>query len=259
MLNQVKYLDSINDFPKAGLIYFENSGEKLLKYYLEQIFKINIGTNTANDILENYWIVSSDYPLRNHKYYKEVNIASAIIVIRNPVDVIMSNVLNSDDIDDAIENVDQLIQQWKEFYRYWTNAPIPVFIVRYEDLIISTEEILLQVARFLLGAKSMENSKLEYFVRKAIGSNPNKELYAYDIELEDDRILNSQTLNMLKTKFMSLLYKTMEKFNYEVNKTETDSNWLLDFNKDNLVRAVDFHEFLDNQILISNYITMKLC
>jgi hypothetical protein len=126
-------------------------------------------------------------------------------------------------------------------------------------MLISTSEILLQVNRFVLGAKTIENSKLEYFVKKAISSNPKKELYAYDIELEDDRILTPDTLNILKTKFMAQLDKLLYKFNYEVNERSDGLNWLLEFNKDNLVRAVDFHEFLDNQILISNYITMKLC
>ena len=41
----IKTLDIVNDFPHIGLIYYENSGENLLRYYLEEIFRIQTQTN----------------------------------------------------------------------------------------------------------------------------------------------------------------------------------------------------------------------
>ena len=35
--NSIKPLDTVNDFPHVGLMYFENSGENLLRFYLENI------------------------------------------------------------------------------------------------------------------------------------------------------------------------------------------------------------------------------
>lgn len=260
MINQVKYLQSINDFPKIGLIFFENSGENLLKYYLENIFKIKVGSNINNyDPVDNYWIIASDYPLRDMKNYKEVSITSAILLVRNPIDVIISKVLNSDDIEDSIKNINAIIQQWKEFYKYWINSPIPVYIVRYEDLLVNPYEILLEMSIYALGAKSLLNSKLEYNIKKAVESCPQKELYAYDIELEDDnKILTYNTLSDLRDKFMTQMDKMFQKFNYEIGDKSEIDNWLFEFNKDNIVRTVDFHEFLENQIMTSNYVTLKL-
>ena len=31
--NSIKTLDTVNDFPHVGLMYFENSGENLLRFY----------------------------------------------------------------------------------------------------------------------------------------------------------------------------------------------------------------------------------
>ena len=34
---KIKPLDTVNDFPHVGLMYYENSGENLLRFYLENI------------------------------------------------------------------------------------------------------------------------------------------------------------------------------------------------------------------------------
>ena len=35
-------------------------------------------------------------------------------------------------------------------------------------------------------------------------------------------------------------------------------NWLIDTNKENLVKSVEFHELLINQYMTSNYYAMKI-
>ena len=47
----IKTLDIVNDFPHIGLIYYENSGENLLRFYLEEIFKIQTQTNIKKNFL----------------------------------------------------------------------------------------------------------------------------------------------------------------------------------------------------------------
>lgn len=49
MFTKSRYLDSVNDFPKIGLLYFENSGENLLRYYLENIFHIKTSNNCKKE------------------------------------------------------------------------------------------------------------------------------------------------------------------------------------------------------------------
>ena len=104
----IKTLDIVNDFPHVGLIYYENSGENLLRYYLEQIFKIQTQTNIKKKFLTSpinnifpkkdqdlnlFWVISSDYPIREINEYEPVDISLAIILVRNPIEVIMSSLL----------------------------------------------------------------------------------------------------------------------------------------------------------------------
>ena len=49
--NSIKTLDTVNDFPHVGLMYFENSGENLLRFYIENIFKIQTQTNIKKEFL----------------------------------------------------------------------------------------------------------------------------------------------------------------------------------------------------------------
>ena len=58
MFTKTRFLDSVNDFPKIGLAYFENSGENLLRYYLEKIFNIKTSNNSRKE---------TDYPFNVSK------------------------------------------------------------------------------------------------------------------------------------------------------------------------------------------------
>ena len=75
----IKTLDTVNDFPHVGLVYYENSGENLLRFYLEQIFRIQTQTNIKKEFLVSpinnifpkkdqdlnlFWVIPSDYPIR---------------------------------------------------------------------------------------------------------------------------------------------------------------------------------------------------
>jgi hypothetical protein len=264
MISQTRQLDSINDFPKVGLIYYENSGETLLSHYLEKIFKINPCSNIKADAggvnINNHWIVSSDYPMRDDSQYIETHISSAIILIRNPVDVIMSRVLkDSFYLEEALGKIDQYIQQWKDFYKYWFDAPIPVYIIRYEDLVGSPYDILLDLSKFLLGLKTVDNTKLDYIIKLSLREQPSRTLYAYDIELSEESqgVMSPENLETVRNKFQTQLCKIMVKLNYEVG-AENVADWLSEFNRDNLVKSVDFHEFMNKQLLTSSYFTIKI-
>ena len=55
----IKTLDTVNDFPHIGLIYFDNSGENLLRFYLEEIFRIQTQTNIKKNFSHHQQIISS--------------------------------------------------------------------------------------------------------------------------------------------------------------------------------------------------------
>jgi len=285
MLSDTKYLENLNDFPKIGLIFYENSGENLLRFYLEQVFKIKTGSNIKtlhNNIfktlgqnqesLDNYWIIGSDYPLRNKDEYLHTYISSAIILVRNPIDLIMSKTLKETfTFDEAIEKIDNLIDEWKEFYKYWIESPIPVHIVRYEDLLYEPSEILTEICKFLLGIKSLVNTKLDYSIKNVCEMKVENIYFAYDVEIGKNIgdsnnlsnnnkffFLNKENIELIQKKFMSRLSKVLSLFKYQINEDYDTKNWLVDTNKENLVKSVEFHELLINQFMTSNYYALKI-
>jgi hypothetical protein len=262
MLTNVKNLDNINDFPKVGLIYLENSGEKLLRFYLEKIFHINTGSNLrlSQEDLEDKWIVASDYPSRNNLEYNQVDVASIILLVRNPVDLIMSRVFKESlYVEEALTKIDQMIEEWHDFYKFWIHSPIPLNIVRYEDLIHQPEEILKQICKFLLGVKTLENSKLEYYLKHCLSEKVESQLYAYDLQAEDGKeILTNEVLLKIQKKFESKLGKLLKKFNYEAEESGKISEWMINFNIDNMVKAVELHDYINLQYLTATCINIKL-
>lgn len=262
MFANVKTLANINNFPKVGLISLENSGENLLRFYLEKIFQIATATNIKkyNQELEDKWIIASDYPSRNRLEYNPVDIATIILLVRNPVDLIMSRVFKeSIFVEEALSKIDSMIEEWIEFYKYWINSPIPVHIIRYEDLTHQTEEILKQLCKFLLGLKSIENTKLEYIIKIALSATIDNSLYAYELQSEDGRgILNEEVLDKIQRKFQTRLDKILKKFNYEIEDNGKVSEWMKNFNIDNMVKSFELHDYLNVQYLTATCINIKL-
>jgi len=276
MLGETKYLENLNDFTKIGLLFYENSGENLLRFYFEHIFKIKTGSNiktlhnnifkTSNqnqENLENHWAIASDYPLRNKEEYYPTYISSAIILVRNPIDLIMSKTLKETfSFDEALEKIDNLIDEWKEFYKFWIESPIPLHIVRYEDLVYEPAEILTELCKFLLGIKSLSNTKLDYSIKNVCEMKIENIYYAYDVEIGNNNnnkmFLNKENIVVIQKKFMDRLSKVLSLFKYQINDDFDTKNWLVDTNKDNLVKSVEFHELLINQFMTSNYYAMKI-
>jgi len=289
MLGETKYLENLNDFPKIGLIFYENSGENLLRFYLEQIFKIKTGSNIKtlqNNIfksnlnqenMENNWIVASDYPLRNKDEYFPCFVSSAIILVRNPIDLIMSKILKETfSFEEALEKIDLLIDEWKEFYKYWIESPLPVHIIRYEDLLYEPAEILTELCKFLLGIKSILNTKLDYAIKSVCEMKIENIYFAYDVEIGNNLqnnantnsgnnnsnnkffFLNKDNIIIIQKKFIDRLSRVLSLFKYQMNDDYDTKNWLVDTNKENLIKSVDFHELLINQYMTSNYYALKI-
>jgi hypothetical protein len=60
------------------------------------------------DNLEGSWIVASDFPVKNKEEYRPVAVSSAIVIVRNPIDLIMSKIFKeSDFFDDAYYNTNK--------------------------------------------------------------------------------------------------------------------------------------------------------
>jgi len=279
----IKTLETVNDFPHIGLIYYENSGENLLRFYLEEIFRIQTQTNIKKKFLTSptnnifakteqdlnlFWIIPSDYPIRDSNEYETVDISLAIILVRNPIEVIMSNLLKESLLlEEALKKADEMINKWKIFYKYWINAPIPCYIVKYEELIENPNNILKDLTRFMLGIKIVEETKSDYAIQKAIKNDVDQKYYPFNISMKQSNNLNDNILTQFQDKF-TRLNGLMKKFKY--NKDENDnedlsetkeditSSFIKEFNNVNIIKSVELQENIANSILTSSYYTLRL-
>ena len=279
----IKSLDTINDFPHVGLIYYENSGENLLRFYLEEIFRIQTMTNIKKKFLLSpinnifpkkeedlnlFWVIPSDYPIRDSNEYETIDISLAIILVRNPIEVIMSNLLKESILlEEALKRVDEMINSWKTFYKYWINAPIPCYLIKYEELIEEPNIILKDLARFMLGIKTVEGTKLEYVIEKAIKLDPDQKYYPFSISTKQNNNLTDNILTQFQEKF-TRLNGLMKKFKYDRDDNDNEdingpneeiiSSFIKEFNNENIIKSVELQENIANSILTSSYYTLRL-
>ena len=282
--HSIKTLDTVNDFPHIGLVYYENSGENLLRFYLEQIFRIQTQTNIKKEFLVSpinnifpkkdqdlnlFWVIPSDYPIRESYEYETVDISLAIILVRNPIDVIMSLLLKESLLlEEALKKADEMINKWKSFYKYWLNAPIPCHIVLYEELLEDPTNILKKLCQFMLGIKIIAKTKLDYCIQKAIKMEVDQKYFPFNILLKKNEYINDNMINELEGKFTKLS-GLMKKFKYssddndndeknESNFEEAGKNFIKQFNIDNFIKSVELQDNIANSILTSSYYTLRL-
>ena len=277
----IKTLDTVNDFPHVGLIYYENSGENLLRFYLEEIFRIQTMTNIKKKFLLSpinnifpkkeedlnlFWVIPSDYPIRDSNEYETIDISLAIILVRNPIEVIMSNLLKESILlEEALKRADEMINSWKTFYKYWINAPIPCYLIKFEELIEDPNNILKDLARFMLGIKTVEGTKLEYVIQKAINLDPDQKYYPFSISTKQNNNLTDNILMQFQEKFTKL-NGLMKKFKYDRDDNEDIngpneeivSSFIKEFNNENIIKSVELQENIANSILTSSYYTLRL-
>jgi hypothetical protein len=276
----IKTLDTVNDFPHVGLVYYENSGENLLRFYLEQIFRIQTQTNIKKEFLVSpinnifpkkdqdlnlFWVIPSDYPIRESYEYETIDISLAIILVRNPIDVIMSLLLKESLLlEEALKKADEMINKWKSFYKYWLNAPIPCHVVLYEELLEDPANILKNVCKFMLAIKIIEKTKLDYSIQKAIKMEVDQKYYPFNILLKKNEYINDNMINELEGKFTKLS-GLMRKFKYSSDDNDNDekkddanfedlgANFIKQFNIDNFIKSVELQDNIANSILTSSY------
>lgn len=288
-----------NDFPKIGILSIENSGENLLRNYIEKIFDIKTISNIrnySNKLFDNSirnteleikgeecWIIYSDYPIKDKQpYFKSMlsytnnntlntnyfpcDIAMGILLIRNPVELIMSklildygNALKQKDSNEQFDFniIDDLIDDWKTFVQYWTEAPIPIYIIRYEDLISDATKTLKNLLLFMLGVEGIDSTIIEIKLLESLLYKPDIKYFPYNMELDDNTkpvFANKENIVKIQNKFEDQLFDNLQKFNYE----DSDSKWLVDYNLLSLKNSLVFHLSFDSNYVNSSYQVMSL-
>lgn len=98
------------------------------------------------------WVVKTHYPERPEKV--EIKAQKVILLVRNPMDAIISlfhmNATTTHNHSISLKDLvmhkeiferfyEKEIEIWNEFHRFWMNRDheVPLYIVRYEDLLTS--------------------------------------------------------------------------------------------------------------------------
>lgn len=273
----MKRLTTNNNFPKTGLVSMKGNGENLLIKYLESITKIEI-TNNINiksekdndqddeiriNKINQSWIIHTDFPyMSDNKYYKQyynTDLSSGILLIRNPVDYLMNTILYEEVYD--IETIRKYIKEQVKFYNYWIQSPIPTLIVRYEDLISNTYDILYQISCFLFGIETIESTYLVEDIIFSMSTIKKEDFLLKDKDLTEDLIdkkLMSQIQLELEKEFFYLLFK----FNYENQHRNDDdiscNTWLIEFNKLQIQESIVFNSKFDEGDGFSEYVVLNI-
>ena len=208
----------------------------------------------------------------------------AIILVRNPIEVIMSLVLkDSFLLEEALNKADEYIKNWKNFYKYWINAPIPCYIIKYEELLEQPYYMLKDLCKFILGLKNLDETKLDYSIKRVLGMSIDDKYYAFDVSTKQSVNLSDKILSKFHEKFM-VIQNIMKKFKYaddgnemkeSINFNEINTNlnsitknelitdyknvnWINEFNNENFIKSVELQETIANSVLTSNYFTLRL-
>lgn len=255
-------LNSNNNFPKVGLISIDNSGEKLLINYIEKITEIrvisninsNYSTNNISHInsIDKSWFVHSDYPFSiSNQSYVEADISMAVLLIRNPVDLLMSRILQNNI--DNIDKIENLINEWIDFINFWIEAPIPILIVRYEDITEEPITVLTQLFKFIFGKSEIEETLIDTKI-KLICTTVMDDFKIKETNQTCKLLENKNFLIKLQQKFDEKLLFLMKKFNYEAS----DFNWLLDYNLNQIKESITLHSSYDKYELSNTLTVMSI-
>eukprot|EP00357_Protocruzia_adherens_P022473 CAMPEP_0114988382 /NCGR_PEP_ID=MMETSP0216-20121206/9564_1 /TAXON_ID=223996 /ORGANISM="Protocruzia adherens, Strain Boccale" /LENGTH=383 /DNA_ID=CAMNT_0002351149 /DNA_START=111 /DNA_END=1262 /DNA_ORIENTATION=- len=167
----------IASYPRCGNTFTRGYLESILGIYTgsddlpdREDLMIEIGMNTLRKMGMKgecradgtAWPIKSHFPawsLNN----REIPITSALLIVRNPFDGIISdfNMMstishkeNANWTDNKRKELwsiflERGLAQMKEYYETWATAKIPVFVIRYEDLKTNPAEVLPEILKFL--------------------------------------------------------------------------------------------------------------
>lgn len=57
---------------------------------------------------------------------------------------------------------------WNDFHEFWTNAKIPVHIIRYEDIVNNPEPVLRSLLEFILNVDDLKGTVIDQYLKLAI-------------------------------------------------------------------------------------------
>jgi hypothetical protein len=164
----------------------------------------------------------------------------AVLLVRNPYDAMESyfnlmttNSHNTTLSDEARKKHEKIfadmakkeILVWRDFHEYWLRQKIPILVIRYEDLIRYTDQVMTKVIKFVLEVKSM--NFFEERIDRCIREEQIERLGSY--KPRSGGIGRSLTKGVYSPKLLADIncgiMNTMEKFGYSEMLVPNPSEW----------------------------------
>ncbi|CAM9908376.1 unnamed protein product, partial [Discosporangium mesarthrocarpum] len=165
--------------PLTALVSYPRSGNSLLRRLLEEATGVVTGSDTRPDrtlsrslvaygmqgegvVDGRVRVVKSHFPERVG--YKPFEAGRVILLVRSPFDAIesyfnmtLTNTHNQSLHDSVYEDFSSLwdgmvrneIQVWEKFNLHWLSCGLPMIVIRYEDLVRHTSEVMGRLLDFL--------------------------------------------------------------------------------------------------------------
>jgi len=163
----------------VALVSYPRSGNSMLRGLLEGVTGVVTGSDTRPDrvlsrsllkkglrgegvVDERAWVVKTHWPERYG--YRRFPTQRIILLVRNPFDAIhsyfnmgLTNTHEGRLVDDLYSSLGELWEDmarneakvWAKFNTHWLTRGLPVLVLRYEDLLLHTEEMLVRLVSFL--------------------------------------------------------------------------------------------------------------
>lgn len=167
----------------------------------------------------------------------------AVLLVRNPYDAMESyfnlmttNTHTSSLSEEARKKHEKIFADmakkevlvWRDFHEYWLNQKIPILVIRYEDLIRYTDQVMTKVIKFVLEVKSMKF--FEERIDRCIREEQIERLGSY--KPRSGGIGRSLTKGVYSPKLLADIncgiMSTMEKFGYSEMLVPNPSEWKLE-------------------------------
>ena len=166
------FFKSMMNFPWKNLKKLNQGGKKMRMDFC-YFFKEN-GLIGEGLVGKETWITKTHYPyVKGARAYQ---VQKAVLIVRNPFDALYSYVNmvvtkshNQTMKDEEFAQIRALwkqtipffIEDYKNFHEFWLNSDIPVYLMRFEDLVENPKEELKNLSKFLWEVDDISEIGLE--------------------------------------------------------------------------------------------------
>lgn len=99
-----------------------------------------------------------------------------------------------------------------EYFEYWLNAPIPLYILRIEDFILNPENVLRSLLAFLLGIENIKGSAIENRMITFLKYNKSYTTFLQESLNQEETLAHFSTFQ--KNLVLKLFQDDLEKLGY---------------------------------------------